>query len=180
MFRHVQDVLRELGEVVSETEHSYCFTSEILNLETRILVLSQEMERLSLMMAASDSLEILIAVNDSLSRVSRERDNLSGRRRLLTGQSASPIINIMLFEPPLIQPPPVPRTFGERVSRSFLNSWENTIYTGGNLLEFLALISVPLVIWLCIGSVVALAAKKKVKKIITKRRKKREAENEIV
>ncbi|MCL2223738.1 MAG: DUF4349 domain-containing protein [Defluviitaleaceae bacterium] len=145
-FRHVQEVLRELGEVIFESENSRNHSAELLNIETRITVLSLEMERLSLMMAASDSLEVLIAVNDRLSSVSRDRDSLTGRKNLLLSQSESPVIHITLTEFPSDIEERVPLAFGERVSRSFTSSWEHTLRAGGNLLVILARISIPLVL----------------------------------
>ncbi|MCL2199269.1 MAG: DUF4349 domain-containing protein [Defluviitaleaceae bacterium] len=160
-FRHVQEVLRSLGEVHSEWENAVELGAEISDLNTRFVVLSQEMERLSLMMAASDSLDVLIAINDRLTRVSRDRDGIIGRRNLLLSQAASPVIDIHLWQTAEDAPPPVPASFGERVSRSFLNSWGGTVRFGGNLLVFFARYGLSMVIWAAVGGVIALVALKK-------------------
>jgi|GEM_PF-785910 len=163
-FRHVQEVLRNLGDVQFESEHSQYHGAEILNLDVRIAVLSQEMERLTLMMAASTSLDVLIAVNDRLARVSRDRDGLIGRRNFLRATAASPIIHITLIEPP-DEPhePDEPPGFGERVSRAFSNSWEQTRIFGQNALVFFARISLPLIIWAVVLGIAALIARKVVR-----------------
>lgn len=179
MFRHVQEVLRDLGEVIYENEHSWYFGAEILDIETRIAVLSQEMERLSLMMAASDSLNVLIAVNDRLGVVSRNRAELTGRRNHIVAQTQQPIITITLVELPEDLPPRTPPTFRERVSRSFTNSLENTQIFFENLIVLAARISIPALIWANIIVVAVLIVKAKMKKRIAAR-KKREAENEIL
>lgn len=167
-FRHVQEVLRGLGNVTFERENARNLSAEILDINTRMAVLSQEMERLTLMMAASDSLDVLIAVNDRLNTVSRERDSLIGRRNVLITQAESPIISITLFEPHRASPSPEPLTFGERVSQSFTRSWNNTRWYGGNILEASARASVPLFIWAVItaifGMIVRTAAKRSLEK----------------
>ncbi|MDR0273127.1 MAG: DUF4349 domain-containing protein [Clostridiales bacterium] len=158
-FRHVQQVLRELGEVQSESENAqYCGT-EIMDIDTRILVLSQEMERLSLMMAASRSLDVMIAVNDRLSQVSRDRDHFIGRRNVIAAQVDSPIINIHIYEIPEV-PPEDEMSFGSRVVRSFLNSWEVTRTIGEHLFVLLARISVPFTVMAVIVGVILYAALK--------------------
>lgn len=172
-YRHVQEVLRGLGEVTHETEFAQELGAGIMRLDTRILVLSQEMERLTLMMAASDSLDVLIAVNDRLNAVSRERDTLIGQRNVLTAQAESPIIFITITEIPEIPPVPVPVTFGERVSRSFLDSWDATRRVSANLLVFFVRISVPALVWLGIAGAAGLVVF-----TVRKRRKIKEVQHE--
>jgi len=155
-FRHVQEVLRNLGEVLSEHENAHFLGPEILNTETRLLVLSQEIERLSLMMAASDSLSVLIAVNDRLSHVTRDRDALIGRRNVLLTQADSPIIHIHLVETPDDPPRPVPTDFGSRVARSFLNSWEHTRIAAENILVSIVGASVQVAVWVVVGGIAGL------------------------
>ena len=159
-FRHVQEVLRGLGEVLSESENARYLGAELMYVETRIAVLSQEMERLTLMLAASDSVEVLIAVNDRLSRVSRERDFALGRRNVLMNDAGSSLIHIHLFSEPLEPPPRVPTSFGERVANSFVGSWHFTLRTAGHLLVFTARVALPAAIWTVIGVVAYFVIKK--------------------
>ena len=154
-FRHTQAVLREMGEVIHENENARILSGQITNLDTQIAVLSQEMERLSMLMAASDSLAVLIAINDSLNNVARDRDGLVGRRNVLLNQAGGAVIHIHLFETRQFEPLP-PRTFGERVSRNFLQSWANTLEFGENLVVFVVRVSVPLMVWVVGATVVAL------------------------
>ena len=171
MFRHVQAALREMGEVLHESEHAYHVGAEIMNIETRISVLEQEMERLSLMMAASDSLNVLIAVNDRLSDVSRDRDLLIGRKTVLNSEINNPIINIQLSETPEEPEKPIPASFGGRVSRAFLNSWEKTQQIAGNTLVWFAGSIIPLLIWVIIGGIIGF--------VVYKGRKKRTIVKEV-
>jgi hypothetical protein len=170
-FRHVQEVLRDLGEVRHEHEYAWFLGSEIVNIETRMAVLSREMERLTAIMAASDSLAVLIAVNDRLAQVSRERDALVGRQRVLNSQIESTIVQINLIETPKELPRIAPATFGARVSRSFLNSWDETRRIAENTLVEIVYASIPLTIFMVIGGIFALAFFK-----IRKKRKIKEAQ----
>lgn len=171
-YRHTQEVLRGLGEVIYEQENAQHLGAEIFGLNTRFAVISTEMERLTLMMAASDTLDVLIAINDRLSNVSRDRDEISGRRNVLLTQASSPIIHISLTQTREDMPPLDPKTFGERVSESFLNSWENTRRVTENLLVFATRFSVPFAIWIAFIVIVMFAATRKEKKRKPKEAKK--------
>ncbi|MCL2839135.1 MAG: DUF4349 domain-containing protein [Defluviitaleaceae bacterium] len=164
-FRHVQEILRELGEVTSESESAQHLGAQIMDVDVRIAAISQEIERLNLMMAASDSLDILIMIDAHLSGVMRDRDSLIGTRNLLLSQANNPVINIQLHEIPEDMPVPVPPTFGSRIVGSFMTSFHGLQRISANLLVFIVRVSIPLVIWLVIlgvvGSVVFRVRKKK-------------------
>lgn len=171
-FRHVQDVLRSLGEVQSEWENANELSMEILNLETQLAVLSQEMERLSLLMAGSESLDVLIAINDRITSVSRNRDDVIGRRNYLLSQVASPVIYIHLteiIEDDLIEPV----SFGSRVSDSFFGSLRATLQFGGNFIVFIARFGLMILIWASVVGGTAFGAYK-----VIRRRKQEVVENE--
>lgn len=172
-FRHVQEVLRGLGEVTSESENAWHLGGAILETETRITVLNREIERLTAMLVASDSLEVLIAVNDRLSWVSRDRDGQIGRRNLLISQVNSPVIDIFLSEPPAYVPAPPPDTFGERVAHRFRMSLQNTRRVTGNALVFFARASLQIVFLAAVGGAATVAVLK-----IRKKRRLKEANHE--
>ena len=171
MFRAVQEELREMGEVLNESENARYVGANILNLDTRILVLTQEMERLSVMMAASESLEVLIAVNDHMSSVTRQRDDLIGQRNGLRSQAESSVIHINLVENREDILPIPPPSFGNRVSNSFSFSVNITRSFFEEVLVLAARVSVPLAIWFVIGGIVLL--------VFSRRAKKRRASNEV-
>ena len=146
-FRHVQDVLRGLGEVHFESESGHSVRAQIVDADVRIAALSQEIERLSLMMAASDSLPVLIAIDARLGEVTRERNHIIGMRNMLMAQAANPVINITLFETPVERPPAAPPRFGSRVANSFMASLRGTMTAAGHLLVFLVRISIPALVY---------------------------------
>jgi len=160
-FRHTQEVLRGLGDVITENERARYLGADIANVETRLLVLAQEIDRLQIMMSASTSLEVLIAVNDRLTWVTHDRDALIGRRNLLLAEAGSVVVHINLIEPPALPPPPEPgSTFGQRISASFADSWDDTLFYGGELLVFLARAGLPFVLFvLFLGAVIFITVK---------------------
>jgi hypothetical protein len=153
-FRHMQAVLRDLGEVTMENEHAWHLGGEFSMLETRIKVLTEEINRLSILMAASTSLHVLIAIDNQLSRVSWERDNMIGRRNRIVTESTSTMVHIFLSEKTEFVRPEDPG-FGQRIVDSFMGTWNGLLRTGGNLTVFVVRISIPLAIWLTVGGLVS-------------------------
>jgi len=154
-FRHAQAVLRDMGEVMSEREHVRHLGMELTQLDTRIAVLTQEMERLTLLMAASTTIDVLNAVDIQLTRVSHDRDWHVGRRNVLLNESQTVTMDIILTERwvPIERETP---TFGQRIRNSFMGSWNGMTRMGGNMVVLLARVGLPLAIWLAFASTVAL------------------------
>ena len=173
-FRHVQEVLRGLGKVTFETENAAHLGTWMLDLDVRIAVLDQELERLTSMMVASTTLEVLIAVNDRLSMVSWERDHLVGQRNVLQVESLGPIISISLIETLPDTPRPTPLGFGQRIADRFTNSLSNTGTAAQNFLVGVVRFALPLLTWAVILIVVGfviwrLFCRKKWVKIVFKK-----------
>ena len=164
-YRPVQEVLRGIGEVLNETEQAQSLAAQLLDVEARLTALSQEIDRLSLMLAASDSLDVLIAIDFRLNEVNMQHNSLMGTRNLLLSQAQSPVISIRLFEIPEGRPDPVPDSFGRRVADSFSSSWRGTVTFMGNFLVAMARISIPLVVWgIILGLPVVLIIKRRGRK----------------
>ncbi|MCL2285619.1 MAG: DUF4349 domain-containing protein [Firmicutes bacterium] len=157
-FRYVQEVLRSLGEVTFETENAAHLATQIVDLDVRIAVLDQELERLTAMMAASTTLEVLIAVNDRLSIVSWDRDNLIGRRNVLQVESQGPIVHIVLVETLPDALPPATIGFGRQITDRFGSSVANTRRAAENFVVGFVRLALPLVIWVVILSAAGFAA----------------------
>ena len=162
-FRHVQAVLRDMGEVLHEHEHVRHLGTELMQLDTRIAVLTQEIERLTLLMAASNTIDVLNAVDMQLTFVSRDRDWHLGRRNTLLNEAQTVLMEINLTERwvPVEQEPP---TFGQRIRDSFMRSWNGMTRTGGNLVVLLARLGLPLVIWLAVAGTATLIVVRVTKK----------------
>jgi hypothetical protein len=172
-FRHAQAVLREMGEVLSENEHARHLGAELMQLETRLTVLSQEIDRLSILMAASNSLHVLIAIDSQLSRVAWERDRLIGRHNQLLAESESAFVQIWLTERSEYRRPEPPG-FGRRIGDSFMDSWNALLRNGGNFTVLAARIGLPLLIWAVIIGAAAWVCIRTVKEISKRKRAIRE------
>jgi len=153
-FRHVQEVLRGLGDVTFETENAAHLGARLLDLDVSIAVLEQELERLTAMMAASTTLDVLIAVNDRLSMVSRDRDNLIGQRNVLQVESLGPIISISLIETLPDAPSPTPLGFGRQIADRFSHSISNVRTATENFMVGVVRLALPLIVWAAILAVV--------------------------
>lgn len=154
-FRQVQEELRAMGDVLSESENAVFLGPMIMDTEARLAAISQEIDRLTVMMAASDNLQVLIAIESRLSQVTWERNGLVGRHNVLMAQAASPVINIWLVETPGDRPVPVPLGFGRRIADRFSNSWSSTLSAAAGFLVFLIRVSMPV---LAFGGVIAAVA----------------------
>ena len=143
-FRHVQADLRNLGIVHSESERAQSLGSHIMILDTRLTSISQEIDRLTILMAASDTLNLLLTIETRLNQLVGERNDLIGSRNVLISQAENPVITIRLFETLLEPQPEDPVGFGGRVATRFLSSWRGTTSAVVNVFVFLVRVSVPL------------------------------------
>jgi len=158
-FRHMQAVLRDMGEVLHENEQVRHLGIELMQLDTRINVLTQEMERLALLMAASTTIEVLNAVDIQLTRVSRDRDTNLGRRNTILNEAQTVMMEITLTERWVPTERETP-TFGQRIRNSFVASWNGMTRLGGNMIVLLARMGLPLLIWVTFaGSVTWVAVR---------------------
>ena len=144
-FRQVQEMLRSLGDVISEVENAQFLGSQIMDTASRIVAINQEIDRLTTMMIASESLDVLIAIDSRLSQLAHERNSLFGRRNVLLSQAASPVITIRLIEAPEYRPLPEPEGFGGQIAYRFVRSWRGFLAAGGSLVVFIVRIFVPLI-----------------------------------
>jgi len=145
-FRQVQEELRALGIVHSESEQAQFLGAQITDLDVRIATVGHEIDRLTILMAASDTLDLLLTIESRIMQLIWQRNSLMGSRNVLVSQATSPVINIRLFENPIDAPLPEPEGFRERVSVGFENSWRSAASTAVNFFVFLVRISLPLAI----------------------------------
>jgi len=149
-FRYVQDVLRGLGEVEHESESAIHLAASLVDLDVRIAVLDQELERLAAMMEGSTTLGVLIAVNARISDVSRDRESLVGHRNVVLTDAGSAMLNITLSEIPPEPERVAPVGFWQRVSDNFMSSARNTQDGAERFLLEVVRLSLPVITWLVI------------------------------
>ena len=156
--RDIQQILRDLGEVVRENETAAHLGTGIMDLDVRIAATEQELERLTALMAASTSLDVLIAVNDRVNAVARGRDDLIGQLNVLTVDSRGPIVNITLIEHLPGRPAPPAEGFGPRVRESFGSSWNRSRSAAASFIVGVVRVFLPLVVWAVILGIIGLVA----------------------
>ena len=145
-FRSAQQVLRSLGEVTFEHESARNVGGEISDLQLMIQSASGEFDRISYMMAASDTLSMLIALDTRLSEISWQRDFLIGSLNVLMAESGSAVLTISLAEDIGVFVPPPGPTFGERVSGSFFGSWRAVVNIAQGFAIFVAYAFIPAIL----------------------------------
>ena len=169
-FATVQEALREIGDVMNESEHISHMESELLEINVMLNTNAQEQQRLTALMATADSLDIVIAMERRLSEVANERDWLQGRANFIAAAVENPIINITVWENPPPSPRPEPTNFGERTIDSFLRSWNGFVGFLQGTAVFFAYVSVPLAIIGPFWVAAFVMIRKKRKKIIEGKR----------
>ena len=97
-YRQVQDSLRGLGFVLSESEGVTYLGQELQILEQRLAINAQEIQRISAMMEESATLDVLMLFSDRLGTLSVTRDEILGRRNQILVQTGSPVIHISLIQ----------------------------------------------------------------------------------
>jgi len=171
--RYVQAVLRDLGEVINESENAQHLGTGIMDLDVRIIAANQELERLTALMAASTSLDVLIAVNDRINTVARNRDDLIGHLNVLMVDSQGPIVNITLVEHLPGRPAPSPEGFGARIRESFGSSFRNSRNAAATFAVGVVRVFLPLTVWVVILGAIGFGAWRLFgRKLLTKRTRK--------
>jgi hypothetical protein len=153
-YEHVQMMLREMGMVQRESERAFRMTEQVRDLEARIRAITQEIDRLTLLMSESETLDDLIAIDRRLGQVETERERLRGNLNVLLDATAAPTITIFLHEPP---PEPEPEeeveeeeipdpTFWEQFRDRFITSVNAFVRDMENVVVFLTRAFFPLVL----------------------------------
>ena len=163
-FTHVQAELRNVGVVLEESEYVVALGAQLMNIEARLAAVSQEIDRLTSMLNASENLDVLMVIDFRLSQVIWERNSLRGQQNVLLSQAASPVIHISLWEIAAETPEDTPPGFGSRIATSFGNSLQGTLSAAASLLVFVVRISLPALIFCVLLAIVLIITLRKVKR----------------
>jgi hypothetical protein len=140
-YNAVMEILRNLGEVINESESTEYMGAEYRHMQTRLWSNSVEMQRLFELMRGASNLNILMAVDNNLSNAERERDWLRGRLNFLDNAVNHPYVHIYLTE--TMPPRPDPPGFWPRIGTALSSSWNGFLTFIGHALVFLATASIP-------------------------------------
>ena len=145
-YRMAQQLLRSLGTVTFEGESARNIESDISDLRLRIDSATGEFDRISRMMAESDTIQMLITLDSRLSEIAMQRDWLVGSLNMYLAEAGSAVLTIHLAEDMGVFVPPPGPSFGERVSSSFFGSWNVVVRIAEGIAIFVAYAFIPAVL----------------------------------
>ncbi len=141
------DSVREIGEVVRQSESEQDVTQEHIDLSARLTNLQAQEERLREFNKQAQNVEELLAVERELTRVRAEIDSLTGQVEYLERQAAMSVVTIELVGPqPVVRPQGENWGVGEALTqsvRAFVSSINAMIILAGALLP-VALVALAL------------------------------------
>jgi hypothetical protein len=143
-FSALVDVLVGLGHPERNSTDSQDVTEEYMDVQIRLKNLKAEHESLiKLRNEKAGSLDEVLKLRPHISAVENEIDRTEGRLKYLETRSAFSTVTLTLKEIKDYVPPSAP-TFGNRVGRTFGDSWEALV----RFAEGIALFAVALAPWL--------------------------------
>lgn len=98
-FSQVVDELDRLGTVLSRSTQSEDVSREYFDLETRLAVKEEAVQRLQALLARSGDLEDLLAVERELARATAELESMKGQRNYFDRRVAMAELEVSLLEP---------------------------------------------------------------------------------
>ena len=134
-FRTLKDRLLALGIPERDMIKSDDVTEEFYDLQGRLKNLRSSQERLVELKKDATVKEVL-EIEPQLERVSEKIEQIEGRLKYLTTFAALSTIQLNMREIQDYKPPTAP-TFGDRISRTFSNSWHSLVIFGQGVVLFL-------------------------------------------
>ena len=174
------DELRAQFNVTNINEYTNNITSSYYDTKTWLETLEEQYSRLENLLDTPDAdLEYLLQVETEMSRIRYEINQTYTRLKTMDNQVDYSTINLYISEVTDYDPmKPTPKTFGERMSQAFGNSWTNFV-------SFMQSIAVgivymlPIIILAVIILVVVFTVRRKAKKSRPKKSKNNLIEDEI-
>jgi len=157
----VRGILRDLGQVTSESENQSDYASEYMDLFVRASNAQSEITRLSTLIGKSETIDNIVYVENRISDIDWRLDSYMGRMREIKAQSSEPYINIsVMANEPYMTFSVEPETFGEKMANAFKASLEFTRRFIEGFTIFVASSAVPLLVFAAFVTVVVLLVKK--------------------
>ncbi len=145
-FRDLVGALKELGTPEHDSVDSQDVTEEFVDVQARLKNLRQQEDKLNELLKErrkEEKLEDVIRVSEKIYEVRQVIERVEGRLKYLETKAAFSTVNLTLREIKDYKPPTTP-TFGNRVSRTFADSWDAV----GQFAEWVAIAAVAVVPWL--------------------------------
>jgi hypothetical protein len=138
--------LAGLGHAERNARDSQDVTEEFVDVQARLRNLRTQEDKLNELLKErrkEEKLEDVIRVSDRIFEVRQQVERVEGRLKYLETMTALSTVNLTLREVKDYKPPSAP-TFGDRVGRTFGNSWDALVNFG----EGVALFAVGMTPWL--------------------------------
>lgn len=114
--------VEELGELNSLRDYTDDVTDEYYDVDTRLSVLNEQLERLRAIMVETSELSDIIALEDRISQVMLEIESLTGTLKRYDALIDYTTVYIYVRETNSITGPAASKTVGERISSGFTES----------------------------------------------------------
>ena len=163
----------DIGNVTSSGRNAQNVTSQYTDYEARLSSLRTQEERLLTMLGTAGDLESLIALEQRLSEVRYEIESIERELRNLDQRLAYSTVNIDLQEVEIYtQTAPVQRSFGEKLTDSLSDGWQDFLTGCENLLlgvaQSLPVLLLLLVVLLAVVIILVKLIKKWIPKMMRK------------
>lgn len=123
-------LISEKSNVTNKSENAEDVTLQYADMEARKSSLRIEQERLNALLEQADSLENIIELENRLTEVRYELESYESKLRTMDNQVDYSTVNLNVFEVVEYTPEPIEElTFGQRLSREFLEGCENAFET---------------------------------------------------
>lgn len=168
--------IEEKSNITNKSENAEDVTLQYSDVEAHKASLKIEQERLNALLEQADTLENIIELENRLTEVRYELESYESRLRTLDNQVDYSTVNLNVFEVVEYTPEPVEElTFGQRLSREFIqgceNAWETIqdfivgfVSILPELLVVLVIIAIIFfIIFFIVKGIIALVKKSKVK-----------------
>lgn len=160
----VIETLRNLGEVIYETESEEILTGYKLDNIARLRAKEEERERLFDLLDKSRTMDVMVMVEGRLSIVENEIDNYKSTLLSLEQSASEPIIYINLVASRTMQEEDDTESFAKRIKSSFIGSLNTTIRFMENLIIFITAAILPILLIVAFAVPVLFILTKKMKK----------------
>lgn len=118
--------LEEKSNVTNKSENAEDVTLQYSDTQARISSLKIEQERLNALLEKADTLESIIELENRLTEVRYELESYESRLRSMDNRVDYSTVNLNVFEVVEYTPEPIQElTFGQRLSREFIDGCEN-------------------------------------------------------
>lgn len=172
--------VKELGELNSLRDYTDDVTDEYYDVDTRLSVLNEQLERLRAIMVETSELSDIIALEDRISEVMLEIESLTGTLKRYDALIDYTTVYIYIRETNSISGPAASKTVGERITNGFTESLNGVGVFFVNLFVWFVSNLPTLFVVAVVAAVVIIIARPIRKRVVQKKLERHAAQNGAV